>query len=55
MLKASCAKLLATKYKLETQSKVFIKFGSDLKGKDKIGFIDATGGSLPSVPGRVRG
>lgn len=39
ILKTSCAKLLAAKFKLGTQSKVYKKFGKDLKGKDKIGFI----------------
>lgn len=41
ILKTSCAKLLAAKFKLETQSKVFAKFGSKLKGENKIGFLDA--------------
>lgn len=31
ILKSSCAKLLAAKYKLETQSKAFAKFGKDLR------------------------
>jgi group II intron reverse transcriptase/maturase len=38
-LKCSCAKLLATKFGLQTQAKVFKKFGKDLKGSDKVGFI----------------
>jgi hypothetical protein len=41
VLKASCARLLAAKFKLETQRKVFIKYGSDLKGNDRIGFTEA--------------
>jgi hypothetical protein len=43
-LKTSCAKLLAAKFKLETQSKVFAKYGSNLKGDDRIGFADAVYG-----------
>ena len=39
-LKTSCAKLLAAKFKLETKSKVFAIFGSNMKGKDTIGFAD---------------
>jgi group II intron reverse transcriptase/maturase len=39
-LKGSCAKLLAAKYSMERQSKVFRKFGKDLKGKDKVGFLN---------------
>jgi hypothetical protein len=41
ILKTSCSKLLAAKFKLVTQSKVFAKFGSNLKGEDRIGFVDA--------------
>jgi len=44
VLKTSCAKLLASKFKLETQKKVFIKYGSDLKGEDRIGFVQAVYG-----------
>ena len=44
VLKTSCAKLLAAKFKLETQNKVFIKYGSDLKGEDRIGFVQAVYG-----------
>jgi len=35
-LKSSCAKLLAAKYNLRSQNKVYKKFGKDLKGRDKI-------------------
>jgi len=40
ILKSSCAKLLAAKFNLKTQKKVFEKFGSDLsyvlnRGKKK--------------------
>jgi len=38
-LKCSCAKLLAAKFGLHSQAKVFKKFGKDLKGSDKVGFI----------------
>lgn len=38
-LKCSCAKLLAAKFGLHSQAKVFKKFGKDFKGSDKIGFI----------------
>lgn len=44
ILKTSCAKLLAAKYKLETQSKVFAKYGRNLKGEDRIGFAEAVYG-----------
>lgn len=40
-LKSSCAKLLAAKLSLVSQRKVFEKFGSDLKGDDRIGFAEA--------------
>jgi hypothetical protein len=39
VLKTSCAKLLAAKLTLRTQRQVYINFGKDLKGDDKIGFI----------------
>jgi len=42
ILKSSCTKLLAAKYKLKTQAKVFKKFGKNLKGTDKIGFTSTT-------------
>ncbi|RKF63033.1 putative 91 kDa protein in cob intron [Erysiphe neolycopersici] len=41
ILKTSCVKLLAAKFKLETQNKVFTKFGSNLKGENRISFLDA--------------
>jgi len=41
-LKFSCAKLLAAKYTLRSQNRVYKKFGKDLKGRDKIGFIKIT-------------
>ena len=44
VLKTSCAKLLASKFKLETRSKTFVKFGNDLKGDDRIGFVKAVYG-----------
>jgi hypothetical protein len=34
-------KLLASKFKLGTISKTYFKFGKDLKGDNKIGFVDA--------------
>lgn len=40
VLKASCTKLLAAKFSLKTQKKVFEEFGKDLKGKDEIKFVD---------------
>lgn len=40
-LKQSCARLLAAKYNLGSQATTFARFGKDLKGKDKIGFIKA--------------
>jgi hypothetical protein len=39
VLKTSCAKLLAAKFKLKTQSKVYAKYGKDLLGTDKIAFV----------------
>lgn len=39
ILKSSCAKLLAAKLTLGNQKKVFEKFGSNLKGEDKHGFV----------------
>lgn len=41
ILKNSCARLLAAKYKL-SQAKVYAKFGKDLKGADKHAFIGIT-------------
>lgn len=42
MLKSSCAKLLAAKFTLSSQRKVFETFGKDLKGKDDIAFVEPT-------------
>lgn len=39
ILKNSCAKLLAAKFKLGSVSKVLSKFGDDLKGNDKVAFL----------------
>nr|YP_010836049.1 hypothetical protein QLP54_mgp17 [Phyllosticta yuccae]WGC90064.1 hypothetical protein [Phyllosticta yuccae] len=47
ILKTSCAKLLANKLSLGTQSKVYLKFGKNLKGDDKVSFIDAKYGVRP--------
>lgn len=47
ILKASCAKLLATKFTLGSQAAVFEKFGKTLKGSDKHGFVDAIYGVKP--------
>lgn len=47
VLKTSCAKLLAAKFTLKSQSKVYLELGKDLKGKDKIGFIVAEYGLTP--------
>lgn len=47
ILKTSCAKLLAAKFTLKSQNRVFLEFGKDLKGKDKIGFIVADYGLTP--------
>lgn len=38
ILKSSCAKLLAAKFNLKTQAKVYKKFGRNLAGGDKHGF-----------------
>lgn len=40
VLKSSCAKLLAAKFKINTQRKVFAKYGKNLLGKDRIAFVD---------------
>jgi hypothetical protein len=42
VLKTSCAKLLAAKFKLKTQNKVYAKYGKDLLGTDKIAFVSPT-------------
>jgi len=47
ILKTSCTKLLAAKFTLKSQNKVYLEFGKDLKGKDKIGFMDAEYGLAP--------
>lgn len=39
IMKNSCAKLLAAKYKLKSVNKVLSKYGIDLKGKDKTAFV----------------
>lgn len=39
VLKTSCAKLLAAKFTLKSQRRVYEEFGQDLKGKDKYGFV----------------
>lgn len=39
ILKESCARLLAAKYKSGTQAKVFSTYDKNLKGKDKHGFV----------------
>ena len=40
-LKTSCLKLLASKLTLKSQSHVIKKYGNDLKGKDKVAFVEA--------------
>ena len=47
VLKSSCAKLLAAKFTLKTQAKVFDKYRGDLKGGDKHGFVKAEYGNKP--------
>lgn len=39
IMKTSCAKLLAAKFKLKSVNNVISKFGDDLKGKSKIAFF----------------
>nr|UEX92732.1 hypothetical protein [Ophiocordyceps lanpingensis] len=39
ILKESCARLLAAKYKAGTQAKIFATYGKNLKGQDKHGFV----------------
>jgi Type II intron maturase len=41
-LKSSCAKLLAAKYTLISQNRVYRKYGKDLRGRDRIGFQKIT-------------
>jgi nicotine oxidoreductase len=40
-LKTSCVKLLANKFSLGTKSKVYKIYGKNLKGSDKVSFIEA--------------
>jgi hypothetical protein len=47
ILRESCAKLLAAKLSLGNRAKVYAKFGKNLKGKDKHGFIKITLGLNP--------
>jgi len=47
VLKTSCAKLLAAKFTLKSQNKVYLKYGKDIKGTDKIGFIAEEYGLTP--------
>nr|UED14394.1 hypothetical protein [Ophiocordyceps sp.] len=49
ILKSSCAKLLAAKFNLKSQVKVFEVYGKNLKGDDKHGFIQAVYGNRPSA------
>jgi len=39
ILKSSCLRLLAAKFKLRSTTKVIEKFGKDLKGNDKYAFF----------------
>jgi len=47
ILKASCAKLLATKFTLGTQAAVYKKYKKNLRGNDKHAFISALYGVKP--------
>lgn len=40
ILKESCAKLLAAKFSVNSQAKIFARFGKDLRGEDKHKFVD---------------
>lgn len=40
VLKNSCARLLTAKFKAKTQGEIYTKYGKNLKGKDKHGFIN---------------
>lgn len=42
ILKSSCAKLLAAKFSMNSQQKILVKFGKDLKGSDNLAFVNAT-------------
>jgi hypothetical protein len=54
LVKGSCAKLLAAKYSLRTQAKVYTKFGSLMQIKDKKerwhGFLPAKYGETQKIP-----
>lgn len=39
LLRESCARLLAAKFTLRNRARVFKKYGQDLRGKDKAGFL----------------
>jgi hypothetical protein len=47
ILKTSCAKLLAAKFNMKSQSKIHKTFGKDMKGKDRIKFVSAVYGLKP--------
>lgn len=47
ILKVSCAKLLAAKFELRSQARVYRKFGKSLKGSDSVGFVSAFYGNKP--------
>lgn len=47
LLKHSCARLLAAKYTLGTRAAVFSKFGKNLQGNSKHGFVPALYGISP--------
>ena len=38
ILKESCARLLAAKFNMNSQAKIYEEYGKNLKGKDKQGF-----------------
>ena len=40
ILKSSCAKLLAAKFSKPSQKKIFEEFGKNLKGSDKVAFVE---------------
>lgn len=40
ILKESCVRLLTAKFKAATQASIFSKYGKNLKGKDKHGFVN---------------
>jgi len=47
ILNVSCAKLLAAKFELRSQARVYRKFGRSLKGYDSVGFVPAVYGNKP--------